>query len=90
MRTRSGYYATPDAKTAKVDAAHAVGDDARLPAAPVAEPVSALADRDLLGLCTPTRSGSREFWRFAWKERRELWRYLRWAERMAWSARERE
>jgi hypothetical protein len=23
-----------------------------------------------------------DFWRFAWQKRRELWRYLRWAERM--------
>jgi hypothetical protein len=36
------------------------------------------------------RIGLREFWRFAWAERRELWRYLRWAEWMAWCARERE
>jgi len=36
------------------------------------------------------RIGFGEFWRFAWAERRELWRYLRWAEWMVWSARERE
>jgi hypothetical protein len=23
----------------------------------------------------------RDFWRFLWRERRELWRYLRWTER---------
>jgi hypothetical protein len=23
----------------------------------------------------------RDFWRFVWRERRELWRYLRWAAR---------
>ena len=23
-----------------------------------------------------------EFWRFAWNQRRELWRFLRWANRM--------
>lgn len=24
----------------------------------------------------------RAFWRFVWQRRRELWRYLRWADRM--------
>ncbi len=24
----------------------------------------------------------RRFWRFAWRQRKDLWRYLRWAERM--------
>jgi hypothetical protein len=28
------------------------------------------------------RIGFREFWGFAWQQRRELLRYLRWAERM--------
>jgi len=26
--------------------------------------------------------GFREFWRFVWRERRALWRYLRWAAAM--------
>jgi hypothetical protein len=29
------------------------------------------------------RIGFGDFWRFAWTQRRELWRYLRWAARMA-------
>jgi hypothetical protein len=28
------------------------------------------------------RIGFRDFWHFAWRQRRELLRYLRWAERM--------
>jgi hypothetical protein len=32
--------------------------------------------------------GFAEFWRFAWRERRELLRYLRWAERMRYQPRE--
>jgi hypothetical protein len=28
------------------------------------------------------RIGFRQFWSFAWRRRRELLRYLRWAERM--------
>jgi hypothetical protein len=27
-----------------------------------------------------------QFWKFAWSERRELWRYLQWAEGMRWRA----
>jgi hypothetical protein len=30
--------------------------------------------------------GAREFWRFVWAERRGLWRFLRWAQRMARTA----
>jgi hypothetical protein len=26
--------------------------------------------------------GFTQFWSFAWRQRRELWRYLKWAERM--------
>src|ERR1035437_7220362 len=51
-RTRSGYYATPDAKTNKrriSNDPHPVASLARLPALPVAESVPALAHRDLLG-----------------------------------------
>jgi hypothetical protein len=29
------------------------------------------------------RIGFRQFWEFAWRERRELLRYLRWAGRMS-------
>jgi hypothetical protein len=28
------------------------------------------------------RIGFKDFWRFAWSQRQELWRYLCWAERM--------
>ena len=29
------------------------------------------------------RIGFSDFWRFAWRRRADLWRYLRWAERMS-------
>ena len=29
------------------------------------------------------RIGFTEFWRFMWRQRRELWRYLRWTGRMS-------
>ena len=66
VRTRSGYYATPDqanppprARTScsESNAAHSVAPHARLPPAAVAQPVSALAHRNLLG--PRTRSASR-------------------------------
>ena len=28
------------------------------------------------------RIGFKDFWKFVWEQRRELWRYLIWAERM--------
>jgi hypothetical protein len=31
--------------------------------------------------------GFTDFWRFAWQRRADLWRYLRWAERMNAKAR---
>ena len=53
----------------------------RLPPPSLAQPLSALADRDLRGLHAE-HIGFREFWRFAWRERHRLLRYLRWTDRM--------
>ena len=77
VRTRSGYYATPDqargrrARSNGSMPCSALAHEPRLPPAPLAQPLPALAHRDLF------RSARRihrlpEFWRFTWRTRREL------------------
>jgi hypothetical protein len=63
------------------DDPHPVASLARLPAPPVAESLPALAHRDLLGIAR-RRDHLRAVLELRLAQRRELVRYLRWAERM--------
>ena len=60
---------------------HALAADPRLPAAAVAQSLPALADRDLLGSARRPHH-LRGFLAVCVETRRELLRYLRWADRM--------
>ena len=90
VRTRSGYYATPDGIEPEHHSRRVIPAlmcaflwkaTRGLPTDALAESVSALANRDVSGLHAD-RIGFAEFWRFVWQHRRDLMRFLRWAERM--------
>ena len=86
VRTRSGYYATPESaqevgcRFAVIRFLWKASRGYRL--TPWRSPYLALAHRDILRLARRSRLTSATFWRFVWQNRRELVRFLHWTERM--------
>ena len=83
-RPKKAYSSSPRAHRSNRHAPHSVAAHPRLPAAAVAESVSALADRNVLG--NPRRDDHvRQFWAFVWRQRRD-WRGIS-VGRLWWTAR---
>ena len=86
-RTRNGYYATENqnpparARPRLNNDRDNLASEPRLPAGAVAQSIPALENGNLLGVHAD-RITFGEFWKFSGRHRRELARYLRWAERM--------